>query len=106
MAKYGFYGVYGYNGAGIYNNWTKVEKGKEFIKGFKTKKFPSIYQAHEYIVNGLTVEYKVLKPDQVDHSIINSTTNWFFNIDDLRLDIADDKTIKQDKMLIKVLERV
>lgn len=76
------------------------KKRKKFIKGFKTKKFRNIYQAHDYIVNGLAVEYKVLKPDQVDHSIINSAINWFFNLDDLRLDIADDMTIKQDEILI------
>ena len=76
------------------------KKRKKFIKGFKTKKFRNIYQAHDYIVNGLAVEYKVLKPDQVDHNIINSAINWFFNLDDLRLDIADDMTIKQDEILI------
>ena len=33
------YGIYGKNGAGIYTNWADVLKSKQYICGFKNKKF-------------------------------------------------------------------
>lgn len=50
MAKY--YGVYGNNGLGIYDNWDKVVKVRKYLKGNQAKSFCTFSEAKEFAVDG------------------------------------------------------
>lgn len=82
MAKYGFYGVYGFNGAGIYDNWSEVMRSKPYIKGFKNKKFKRREVAVEYILKGLIEEYGVVGKSEIQVETFYQKTNWFWRLDD------------------------
>ena len=84
MAKHGFYGVYGFNGAGIYDNWKEVMKSKQYIQGFKDKKFPCKKGAVEYMMNGLINEYGVLRMENIKTEKFYQRQNWFWRLDDLQ----------------------
>lgn len=50
MAKK-FYGVAGTNGYGVYDNYSKVLKAREYIKGYKVKSFKNLGDAEAYAVD-------------------------------------------------------
>ncbi|WP_427112720.1 viroplasmin family protein [Megasphaera sueciensis] len=50
-----YYGVYGFNGAGVYTNWASVVQSKKYIKGFMVKKFSTWQEAVAFIANSLEV---------------------------------------------------
>ena len=78
-----FYGVYGFNGGGIYDNWSKVESTKKFVKGIKFKGFHSKKEAVEFIINGVTNEYGLGEIENIDQEALYSHTNFFIYLQDL-----------------------
>ena len=78
-----FYGVYGFNGGGIYDNWSKVESTKKFVKGIKFKGFHSKKEAVEFIINGVTNEYGLGEIENIDKEALYSHTNFFIYSQDL-----------------------
>lgn len=84
MAKHGFYGVYGVNGAGIYDNWNEVLNSKQYIQGFKDKKFSCKEDAIEYVMDGLINEYGVLRLGEIQTEKFYQRRNWFWWLDDLQ----------------------
>ena len=78
MAKYGFYGVYGLNGGGVYDNWEKVISSKKYVKGFNVKKFSSLDNAVKYVEEGVA---QVMENVNVDK--LYTRMNWFFLLETL-----------------------
>lgn len=50
MAKY--YGLYGNNGLGVYDNWNKVLTSRCYIKGNCVKSFCTYNEAKEFAIDG------------------------------------------------------
>jgi len=80
MGRNSFYGVYGFNGAGVYTDWDCVLKSKKYIAGFKVKKFPCISMAKEFIDEGMQNVYKAIAQDK---SILPKKVNlnWFYRME-------------------------
>lgn len=51
MAK--FYGLYGNNGLGVYENWNKVVASRPYLKGNCMKSFCTFDDAKEFAIDGL-----------------------------------------------------
>lgn len=56
-----FYGVYGRNGAGIYDNWTAVCLVQSQVEAFKVKKFATPQSAKDFIDDGMSNNYHVIE---------------------------------------------
>lgn len=78
MAKFGFYGVYGRNGGGVYTDWDLVQYSLPYIDGNKFKKFTSKHDAVRFIVEGLVNVYRVCEEDEINIELLYSNTNYFF----------------------------
>lgn len=83
MAKFRFYGVYGFNGGGVYIDWGKCETAKPFISGFKVKGFRTKQEAIDYIVQGLVNVYHVCMFSEIDTDALSRHTNFFLYEKDL-----------------------
>lgn len=81
MKKY--YGVYGFNGGGVYDNWSEVLKSRPCIQGIKNKKFNTFSEAVAYIVSGLCEEYGVADRTAIKERLFYTRCNWFFSLDDI-----------------------
>ena len=77
MAKYGFYGVYGRNGGGVYTHWSYFEKSQRHIPSVKVKKFSSRKEAVSFIVDGLAHVYHVCEENEIRLDALYSHTNWY-----------------------------
>lgn len=78
-----YYGVYGKNGGGIYNDWAKVEKSKPFVDGFKVKKFHRFKEAELFVCNGLCRDYNVLA-GLYNASLTDKGMNYFVHLNDIK----------------------
>lgn len=78
-----YYGVYGKNAAGIFDNWDKVKQAQSAFVGFKNKKFDSIDETIIFIANGLENSYGVIKQKDLDHNVLLTNVNIVINIEDL-----------------------
>ena len=85
MESQEFYGVYGYNGAGIYTDCYDALAGRRDVDSFKIKKFNEIQDAVDYVVEGLVVDYGVLPFSELDQSVLWKELNWFHWLDELFL---------------------
>jgi len=77
MAKSKFYGVYGYDGGGVYNNWDLCLINRPSIPGFKTKSFNTRQEAIQFIILGLTLEYQVCRADEIVINELYTHTNLY-----------------------------
>ena len=78
-----YYGVYGKNGGGIYTDWSKVEKSKPYIDGFKVKKFGSFKDAELFVCNGLCTDYNVLE-GLYNASLTAKGMNYFMHLEAIK----------------------
>lgn len=83
-SKYAYYAAYSKNRASIYTNWDEFDRHMKFYKGLKYKGFYFVDEALEYIVDGICNDYKILKPDQIDVSVLRKNKNYDFGIDKLK----------------------
>lgn len=83
--KGGFYGVYGINFAGVYDNWNKVLQDKSKFIGFKVKKFFTKKLAVDFIVHGLIFDYHIFESESVINSdtLLSSPINISMNVEKL-----------------------
>lgn len=77
------YGIYGKNGAGIYTNWADVLKSKQYICGFKNKKFDNVNDAVDFVIEGLEQDYGIIGTDEVSLQSFKKY-NWFYWLEELR----------------------
>ena len=59
-------------------------KSKQYIQGFRDKKFPCKEDALEYMMNGLINEYGVLRTGEDQTDKFYQRLNWFWRLDDLQ----------------------
>ena len=85
-----FYGVYGFNGGGVYTNWYRVEKGQKYVQGIKYKSFETQKEAVDFVIEGLTQNYKVGDFSQLNQEALYSNTNYFIYSKDLFNHIEDE----------------
>ena len=83
MAKYGFYGVYGRNGGGVYTDWGCYVQSRQYIPGVKVKKFKSRHEAVNYIVDVLVNVYQICKWDEICVKLLYEYTNFYLREDTL-----------------------
>ncbi len=84
MPKFGYYGVYGKNAAGVFSNYDRVLVCQKFIHGMKIKKFMNKEDAVDFIINGLCEDYRVISLQNLNIDLLYEKTNWNYNINDLR----------------------
>ena len=77
MAKFGFYGVYGRNGGGVYTDWDKLQCSLPYIPSNKYKKFSSRRDAVQFIIYGLVKVYRVCEENEINIGLIYSNTNFY-----------------------------
>ncbi|MFI3172203.1 MAG: viroplasmin family protein [Eubacteriales bacterium] len=65
MKKEKYYGVAGTNGCGVYDDYSKAEDARCYIKGFKVKKFNDYDEAKEWA------------QDEAEFAYVNKKVNWF-----------------------------
>ena len=85
--KGGFYGVYGINFAGVYDNWNKVLEDKSKFIGFKVKKFFAKKLAVDFIVHGLVFEYRIFESESVidKNALLASPINISVDVSELAI---------------------
>ncbi len=88
MAKFGYYGVYGKNSAGVFTSYDRVLSAQRYIDGMKLKKFVNRNEAVAFIVNGLCNDYEVISEQELDIDLLYENTNWSYSLDDLRTCIS------------------
>lgn len=77
MANFGFYGVYGRDGGGVYTDWGCFERIKRQIPGVKVKKFLSRPEAVNYIIDGLANVYCICKESEIQVALLYTCTNCY-----------------------------
>lgn len=80
-----YYGVYGKNGGGVYYSWSKVLESKPYIKSFKVKKFTTQANALEYVIGGLTNDYKVVYDNHLNKKLLEKRINFFSHLRELMI---------------------
>ena len=85
--KGGFYGVYGINFAGVYDNWNKVLEDKSKFIGFKVKKFFAKKLAVDFIVHGLVFVYPIFESEsEIDkNALLSSPINISVDVSELAI---------------------
>lgn len=83
MARYGFYGVYGRNGGGVYTDWGRYLQSHPYIPGVKVKKFRSRPEAVSYIIEGLVNDYQICKADEIRVNMLYEKTNFYLRESEL-----------------------
>ena len=83
MSKYGFYGVYGFNGGGIYVYWPKLQESMRYIQGVKVKKFRTRDMAVQYVVHGLVQDYGVCRESEMKKDLLYNNVNFFLYLEKL-----------------------
>lgn len=84
MSKPNYYGAYGRERAGIYTSYKKLKRDGRYIDGLKIKGFIFKKDAVQYVIEGLSSDYKVMNADDIDTELLYKAINWNFNIIDLR----------------------
>ncbi len=84
MSKPNYYGVYGRDRAGVYTSYEKLKRDQRYIDGIKLKGFTFKSEAVQFIVNGLSNDYKTMNKDKIDTDLLKKAINWNFNILDLQ----------------------
>lgn len=85
MSKKKYYGVYGRNGGGIYNDWHHVMKSRPYIHGGKEKGFPDKKRAVEFVIQGLVDDYRLCQRYEVCESLLYERDNYFWPLTNLRM---------------------
>ena len=88
MSKPNFYGAYGKSRAGIYTSYQRLMNARRFIDGLKLKGFAFKSDAIQFVVDGLSRDYKTIEADEIDIELLKSKNNWNFEIRDLRKKIV------------------
>ena len=83
MSKGGFYGVYGFNGGGIYVYWPKLQESMRYIQGVKIKKFRTRDMAVRFVVDGLVQDYGVCRENEVQVDLLYDNMNFFLYLEKL-----------------------
>lgn len=84
--KGGFYAVYGYNRACIYDDWHKVQLERDKFIGHKVKKFLTKENAVRYIEFGMTCIYPAIKLNNFNkEALIANPLNTPIDVEDLTL---------------------
>lgn len=83
MSKGEFYGVYGFNGGGIYVYWPKLQESRRYIQGFKVKKFQTRDMAVQFVVHGLVQDYGVCRENEIQIDLLYSNINFFLYLEKL-----------------------
>ena len=84
--KGGFYAVYGYNRACIYDDWHKVQLERDKFIGHKVKKFLTKENAVRYIELGMTCIYPAIKLNNFNkEALLTNPLNTPIDVEDLTL---------------------
>lgn len=84
MSKPNYYGAYGRDRAGIYTSYEKLKRDGRYIKGLKQKGFIFKKDAVQFVVDGLSKDYKSMNADDIDTDLLRKTKNWNYSILDLK----------------------
>lgn len=103
-----FYGVYGFNGGGVYDNWQKVEKAKKYVQGIKYKGFETKKEAVDFVIEGLTKVYCVGEEAKLNREALNSNTNFFIYAKELFSNKEDEveNAAPQSRDVFEMLQKI
>ena len=97
MSKPNYYGVFGKNRAGVYCNYSKLKNDMRYIDGIKLKGFLFKREAIQFVTEGLSEVYKVMKTDEIDTNKLARSIDWNYELKDIKKKIDVITIVDEEK---------
>ncbi len=75
-----YIGVFGYNGGGVYNSAIALNKSMKYIHSPKKQEFMYFNHAINFVIKGLTEDYKICPRDALIQEKFYQNPNFFHYI--------------------------